>query len=64
MRRLPESGVTVGDIHRGLGDGRLATAGCLPETNNHPGIQSATADLVWPLTEFAVGTFFDRISHG
>jgi hypothetical protein len=56
--------MTVGDMQRGLGDARLTTGGCLPETNNHPGIQSATADLMWPLTGFAIGTIFDRISHG
>jgi hypothetical protein len=28
----------------------------LPETNSHPGTQSATADPMWPLTGFAIGT--------
>jgi len=28
----------------------------LPETNNHPGIQSATAHLVWLPTGLAIGT--------
>jgi len=32
------------------------TAPRLPETNNYQGSQSATADLMWPLTGFAIGT--------
>lgn len=27
----------------------------LTDTNNHPGIQWATADLMWPVTGFAIG---------
>jgi len=36
------------------------TAPRLPDTNNHPGIQSATADLMWPLTGFAIGRIDSR----
>jgi hypothetical protein len=36
------------------------TAPRLPEANNHAGIQSATADLMWLPTGFAIGTVVRR----